>query len=517
MGLDNITVKKYQANDGISPIVNKGKLVEAIRKYDAQNSYYDSELNAAKAAYQNENSDKQAVDDALNELLNGITGKNKIDNEFTWEDISNGQAIDGVTNALKLSNSFASAELGNLDVIWTSSAPEFIAVNGDVTRPKNNKSVILSAKIIAGNNADINVTKNFEVTLTGDAENKDLYTFKNINFKNGNYVSSFATAGGMVDGVKLLSRGTESATIIVAVYKGRGLYDVELQSVSPDKADEVVEVTNLGVSLPDNLTDCSVKVFAWNLENIEPVMALHLHNAENDIVTKSTIYIAGDSTAHTYTDSPDVEGDVYDLGQRGWGQVLADSFDAEKVVVNNQAMGGQSADSFYSSLYYKNIKDNMRNGDYLLIQFGHNDYKNNGYKVLIDRYKEYLKMYIDDAKAAGATPIIITSIPRYVLENGNIKTDEQEMIQYVTAAKEVAQEKGVACLDMFTEMVEKLDDMSENDAKAYYLGTTNPNVTGGDWTHFNETGAKFFAGEIVRLLNLCEHPSVANLKYYIKI
>lgn len=516
MGLDNITVKKYQANDGISPIVNKGKLVETIRKYDAQNSYYDSELAAAKAAYQNENSDKQAVDDALNGLLDGITGKNVIDTEFTWEDISNGQAIGGVTKDLNLSNSFASAELGNLDVIWTSSAPEFIAVNGEVTRPKNNKSVVLLAKIIAGNNADINVTKKFEVTLSGDSENEDLYTFKKINFKNGTHVSAFATANGTVDGVKLLSRGTESATVIVAVYKGSDLYDVEFQTVSPDNADEVVEVTNMGVSLPDNLTDCSVKVFVWDLETVEPVMDLHLHNAENDIVTQSTIYIAGDSTAHTYADNPDVDDDVYDLGQRGWGQVLADSFDAEKVVVNNQAMGGQSADSFYSSLFYKNIKENMRNGDYLLIQFGHNDYKNNDYKVLIDRYKEYLRMYIDDAKAVGATPIIVTSIPRYVLENGSIKTDEQQMIQYVTAAKEVAQEKGVACIDIFTEMVKTLDDMNENDAKAYYLGTANPNVAGGDWTHFNETGAKFFAGEIVRLLGLCEDPSVANLKAYIK-
>lgn len=150
---------------------------------------------------------------------------------------------------------------------------------------------------------------------------------------------------------------------------------------------------------------------------------------------KKKLHTIGDSTMANYATDGSTD-------KRGWAQMLQQFFNTDNVTVNNRGKSGASSKSFYKeSAYWPTLvaggSDAMQPGDYLLIQFAHNDEKNGGadgdtvrqyYTNIGDAataantdyrgttaagtYKEYIRRYIDEAKAMGVTPIVVGPICR---------------------------------------------------------------------------------------------------------
>ena len=200
-----------------------------------------------------------------------------------------------------------------------------------------------------------------------------------------------------------------------------------------------------------------------------------------------TVFVASDSTAQTYT------ADF--APQAGWGQLL-DRYLAEPVTVANHAIGGRSSRTFVEEGRLATILDQIEPGDYLLVQFGHNDAtvsRPDRYTSPAD-FKEYLRHdYIGGALARGATPVVVTPVSRRVFnpETGELGVSFPE---YAQAAREVAAEEGVPLLDLGRASHAYLSGIGPLEATAVFLHVppgVYPNRPDGtiDETHFQEYGA----------------------------
>ncbi len=216
------------------------------------------------------------------------------------------------------------------------------------------------------------------------------------------------------------------------------------------------------------------------------------------------VHTIGDSTMATYDENSD---------RKGWGQMFNRFFN-EGVEVNNRAKNGASTKSFYNEApYWATVVQQIEPGDYVFIQFSHNDEKNKGFdgdelqaaypdSVVADTrgtapfgtYQEYLRKYIDETRALGATPVLITPIVRRYFSHGkitekgrhNISTDGSHDLDYVMAMKEVAEEKGVQLIDHTALTCALVEEYGEEASKAQLYCST-------DKTHISHTGAILFA------------------------
>lgn len=144
-----------------------------------------------------------------------------------------------------------------------------------------------------------------------------------------------------------------------------------------------------------------------------------------------TIYIIGDSTA--------AEKDI-SKGQteRGWGMVLQGFFD-EGIRVENHAMNGRSSRSFYSEGLWKKVIDKVKPGDYVIIQFGHNDEKPkpDRHTDVGTTFDAHLAQYALETKAKGATPILMSPVVRRNFFINPEKQDDDEKLRETTYQGEV--------------------------------------------------------------------------------
>lgn len=213
-----------------------------------------------------------------------------------------------------------------------------------------------------------------------------------------------------------------------------------------------------------------------------------------------TIWIAGDSTAATY------RGAAYP--QTGWGMMLPCAL-ADGVAVENRAMGGRSTRTFVSEGRWAGILKEMRPGDAVLIQFGHNDANRNRparYAPAATDYRTYLTRFVTDVRARGGTPVILTPVARRSFDGTTAKADFAE---YSSVARVTARETGAALIDLEALSLNLLTRTGPEAAKALYLHHTAADQiaafpTGiADDTHFSELGARriadLVAGELQRL------------------
>ena len=192
-------------------------------------------------------------------------------------------------------------------------------------------------------------------------------------------------------------------------------------------------------------------------------------------------------------------GDSTVTDESGWGSGfklrVADSADCI-----NLARNGRSSKSFMAEGHWARALE--ARADYVLIQFGHNDMPGKGPERETDpktTYRAYLARYIDESRAAGATPIIVTSLTRRLFgPDGRIHSD---LGDYVTAAKAVALEKGVALIDLHAKSIELLDRMGEGAAAAFNVAKADGTP---DTTHLSPRGSAAFgaivADELLRLV-----------------
>ncbi len=198
------------------------------------------------------------------------------------------------------------------------------------------------------------------------------------------------------------------------------------------------------------------------------------------------VYLVGDSTcADKKLDKENPE--------RGWGQLFRAFFDAE-VVVENHAMNGRSTKSFRDEGRWDVIYSALQTGDYVFIQFGHNDEKVDRPKVgsVPEVFAENLRRYVRETREKGAIPILLTPIARrHFTEEGELKKTHGE---YPDRVRQVAAEMEVTLLDMepLTEAwLQELGDVPSRDYFVWVKAGTSPLYPDGreDNTHLNVRGA----------------------------
>ena len=247
------------------------------------------------------------------------------------------------------------------------------------------------------------------------------------------------------------------------------------------------------------------------------------------------VHTIGDSTMATYSESTTVT--------RGWGQMFQQFF-TDAVTVNNRAKSGASSKSFYEeAAYWESVKKQIQPGDYVLIQFAHNDEKNDGmdgdevkayYESIGDQakadatdyrgttasgtYKEYLRKYVEETRALGATPVLVGAICRKYftgstirrngrhdlgddfslltasgIKEGNKVGEDDHTYDYPYQMRLVADEMGISYIDLTTATKELYE--SYGDAKANEL------LFDGDGsTHTSAMGATLIARLCAQLL-----------------
>ncbi len=181
-------------------------------------------------------------------------------------------------------------------------------------------------------------------------------------------------------------------------------------------------------------------------------------------------------------------GDSTVTDASGWGKAFADRF-SDGVEVINYSQGGRSSKSWFDEGRLPAVVG--AKPDYVFIQFGHNGQPGKGPKRETDpatSYRDYLKIYIDKAREIGATPILLSPVTRRQFDGAGKLTTTLK--PWADAAKAVAEETGTAFIDLHS-----LSFAYHEKVGAEESVTFAPKE--GDFTHFNEKGAKVIAGMIV--------------------
>jgi lysophospholipase L1-like esterase len=194
--------------------------------------------------------------------------------------------------------------------------------------------------------------------------------------------------------------------------------------------------------------------------------------------------------------------------ETGWGMPFAYFFDST-VTVDNRAKNGRSTRTFISENLWQPVSDNIGEGDYVFMQFGHNDES----KEKVDRYttpEEYkanLTRFIRETRARKGNPVLLTPVSRRRFKEGKaVETHEV----YSKLVRELAAELSVPLIDLDRKSMELYQQFGEETSKLLFLQLQpgeHPNYPEGkvDNTHFSELGARKIAQIVlseVRTLNL---------------
>lgn len=215
---------------------------------------------------------------------------------------------------------------------------------------------------------------------------------------------------------------------------------------------------------------------------------------------KPTLFLIGDSTVKNGTS-----------GMMGWGTPIEKKFDPDKIVVKNRALGGRSSRTFLREGLWDKVRDEIRPGDFVIMQFGHNDngpmdegkarasIKGNGDETrdvviketnvseTVSSYGAYLRQYISDAKSRGATAIVCSLVPRNIWRDGKVVEARKDYGQW---AREAAQQGGALFVDLNAIISRRYDEIGAETVGRDYFTTK-------DHTHTNAAGAELNAECVV--------------------
>jgi lysophospholipase L1-like esterase len=206
---------------------------------------------------------------------------------------------------------------------------------------------------------------------------------------------------------------------------------------------------------------------------------------------KITVYLIGDSTMCDY--------DAKRAPLTGWGMPFKNYFDSS-VVIDNRAKGGRSTRTFISENRWQPIADSLSEGNYVLIQFGHNDEaKEEKYKdryTPVSDYKNNLVKFVTDARAKKAIPVLITPVSRLRFDKDGRQGETHA--EYTVACYEVAKQYNVPLIDLDKRSRELFQQLGPGNAKLLFMQLEpgeNPSYPDGqkDNTHFNAYGARRIA------------------------
>lgn len=256
---------------------------------------------------------------------------------------------------------------------------------------------------------------------------------------------------------------------------------------------------------------------------------------------KRRVHTIGDSTMSEYKPAA--------TPKRGWGMYLQAFFNADSIEVNNRGKSGASTRTFYETEnLWPSVKRQMQAGDFLIIQFAHNDEKCKGEDVYVQNaklraegkdtltdmrgtepnttYKEYLRRYINEAREMGVKPILMSPICRVYFKDGKINAEGRHDLSkdgmdknYVRCMREVAEEMNVPFLDMTAKSLEMYESAGQKTCMERYFNC-------GDKTHTGQEGGMVNANlayllikncpELKELHHLVALPSIAAYSTYIR-
>jgi len=221
------------------------------------------------------------------------------------------------------------------------------------------------------------------------------------------------------------------------------------------------------------------------------------------------VFLIGDSTVSSYASN------VYP--RMGWGQVI-DRFLDDKVAVENRALSGRSTKSFIDEGRWEKVRASLAKGDYLFIQFGHNDMKSDRpdvYAPAATVYRENLTLFITEARKIGATPVLITPVSRRTFAQDG--TFFNSLAEYQKAMIETGKKLEVPVIDLTTSSQKLVTELGPDPAKKLYLWYQpgeQANFPQGskDDTHFCEAGAVEIGKLVAEGLRESHLPIVSYLK-----
>lgn len=218
-----------------------------------------------------------------------------------------------------------------------------------------------------------------------------------------------------------------------------------------------------------------------------------------------TLFLAGDSTV---TDQPSA-GYPY----TGWGQAIG-TFLNDSVAVDNHARSGRSSKSFITEDRLNRVWKLIKPGDYLAIQFAHNDEKDNeGGTLAYSTYKEYLSQYIAGARERGAVPVLVSAMQRrFFEEDGTVRDTHGD---YIPAMEELARELDVPCVNLAAKSKALLEKLGPEASKELFMWTAPGEYAGlpdgtEDNTHFSEKGAIAIAALVAEGIRELAIPGLAS-------
>jgi beta-xylosidase/lysophospholipase L1-like esterase len=221
------------------------------------------------------------------------------------------------------------------------------------------------------------------------------------------------------------------------------------------------------------------------------------------------LFMAGDSTMANktlYRSLPDpATGEMTPepWHERGWGQLLPELF-GENIVIDNMARNGKSTRSFIAEGRWARLVAKLHAGDHVVIQFGHNDEPvEKKSHTTPDEFRRNLQLFVDEARAKGAIPILCTPVPRRRFDDRGEFIDSHG--DYPDIVRDVAKERRAILVDLYTATRQMLVAAGEKNSARYFWHLA-PGVSRHfpeglvDNTHFSERGARAVADLFAREL-----------------
>lgn len=274
--------------------------------------------------------------------------------------------------------------------------------------------------------------------------------------------------------VNNLKSAKSTRALDVQGFKQAPIYDVRLTDCTFESVAQPNIVKNV-----QGLTLTNVRINGQVVENIA--------NAD-----RIKIILAGDSTV---TDKD------------GWGKGFKEHLDSNIDCIN-MAQNGRSSRSYITEGWWQKVMD-LR-GHYILIQFGHNDMPGKGPERETDpqtTYADFIRRYVDEARASGSKPILVTSLTRRRFKDGKIDSD---LWPYANAVKKVAAEKKVPLIDLHQLSIALVDSMGQKESDA--LGKMKPDGSGMDYTHLGDKGSELIGKLVADELRKVEPELAAHIK-----
>ncbi|OCX50400.1 GntR family transcriptional regulator [Mucilaginibacter sp. PPCGB 2223] len=200
---------------------------------------------------------------------------------------------------------------------------------------------------------------------------------------------------------------------------------------------------------------------------------------------KITVYLIGDSTM--------ANKQVKTYPETGWGMPFSWFFD-QSVTVDNRAQNGRSTKSFIAEKRWEDVEKNLKEGDYVFIQFGHNDEVPTKKTYTPEaEFKANLVKFITETRNKKGVPVLLTPVARRKFDaSGNVQGTHDT---YSELVRQVAKEQNVPMIDLDKEWQAVLQKYGVENSKMLFNHLApgeNPNYPDGkmDDTHFNELGAR---------------------------